>query len=307
MNNKYLIISGCSYAFVFPEDLPFMIEPKSLNQDVYDKFKIIKLGSNSAGNEFIVETTMITVQHLLDIGVNPKDICVINNFTQIYRPIFKVPPEYFEEASKLVDDNTQDIRYIEGLEMKSIGSLIKLKKEIYSFLSLDWYLKGNVKKWYEHQVKTHTTQKTVHQHFETYLSSIVVLQSFLKRKGVFGIHFLMNNVFEGWDAGYNHIYSYHGKPTVPNTKNKKHISEISDYCKVLWESIDLDMFSFYSKEDNTYGGIDEYMIDNFCERQYMQNEPVNNFYFGNHPQKEVYIDFANKFMMDKIIKWYNND
>jgi hypothetical protein len=81
---------------------------------------------------------------------------------------------------------------------------------------------------------------------------------------------------------------------------------MSDYCKVLWDSIDLDMFAFYTTEENKYGGMDEYMIDNFCERKYMQDDPQDNFYFGNHPQKDVYIDFAKKFMMDKILKWYND-
>lgn len=309
MSSKYLIISGCSYAYIFPDYLPPIITSNKLNKSVYHKFEIIKIGASSAPNDFIVETTMIVVQHLLDIGIDPNDICVVNNFTQIYRPIAKIPPEYFNEASKLIDENIKDLREIFGIQMKSIGSLTKLKNQIYSFLTLDWHLDGKLKTWYNHQLKKHTTEKTIQQHFEHYLSTIVLLQTFLKRKNVFGIHFLMNNVFDGWNENFEHIYSNHHEPNVPSTKNTLHISDISDYTKVLWNSIDLDMFCFYSTEENKYGGIDEYMIDYFCDPKYMQDIPTKPIYFqtyfGNHPQKEVYLDFTKKFMSNKLIKWYN--
>lgn len=308
--NKYLIISGCSYAFIFPDDLPLMITSDNVSRDMFKSFKIIRLGQSSAGNEFIVETTMIAVQHLLDKGVDPRDICVINNFTQIYRPMVKVPPEYFEKASKLVDEYVKDTRSIFGIDMKTIGSLTKLKNQIYSFLTIDWHLDGELKTWYNHQSKKVITQKTIQEHFEFYLSNIILLQTFLKKNNVFGIHFLMNNVFDGWTENFEHIYSNHHEPSVPSTKDTLHISDISDYTKVLWNSIDLDMFSFYSTEENKYGGIDEYMIDYFCDPKYMQDDPMRNIhfktYFGNHPQREVYIDFANKFMIDKLKKWYDN-
>lgn len=310
MDKKYLIISGCSYAYVFPNNLPRIITSKKANQAVYHKFEIITIGASSASNDFIVESTMIVVQHLLDIGVDPNDICVINNFTQIYRPIAKIPPEYFDDASKIIDKNAKDTREIFGIELKSIGSLTKIKNQIYSFLTLDWFLEGKLKTWYKYQLRKQITQETIQEHFEKYLSSIVLLQTFLKKKNVFGIHFLMNNVFDGWTENFEHIYSTHHEPSVPSTNNTLHISDISDYTKVLWDSIDLDMFCFYSTEENKYGGIDEYMIDYFCEPKYMQDLPTKpvyyQTYFGNHPQKEVYFDFAKKFMTNKLVNWYNN-
>ena len=76
---RYIILAGCSYTYRAINYLITLLD----NSDI----EIINIGANSAGNEFISESVMITVKYLLEDGVLPKDIMVINNFTQI-PPIF---------------------------------------------------------------------------------------------------------------------------------------------------------------------------------------------------------------------------
>ena len=80
---KYIIISGCSYTYRDPTHLVSLLKPFDI--------RLINIGASSAGNEYISESTIIAVKSLLEVGVLPKDIMVINNFTQIFRPVAKMP------------------------------------------------------------------------------------------------------------------------------------------------------------------------------------------------------------------------
>jgi hypothetical protein len=304
MNKKYIIFSGCSYAFKGGANA---IQLLLNTTEIPSEFELIRLGTNSAGNDFIVQTTMIAVQNLLDKGIEPKDILVLNNFTQIYRPFAKLPKEYYDTANELFDKYSNDTRIFDGLEYKSIGSLIKVNNEIYSFLSTIKYLRGNLRTWFKYQKDFSDFHRVAEEHFESYLYNIILLQTFLKNKNVYGLSFLMNNVFEGWDDNMRHIYTIEGGLKIPSTENQKHISEISDYTKILWDLIDFNMMAFHSTNGNKYGGIDEYFIDKFCDIEYLQDEPTNNFYFGNHPEGPVYYEFFKEHMLDKVINWYKND
>ena len=54
------------------------------------------------------------------------------------------------------------------------------------------------------------------------------MQSFLKKHNISNISFLMNNVFDGWDNEFRHVYNGHSELSLPNTIGTKHISQISD-------------------------------------------------------------------------------
>jgi hypothetical protein len=148
-------------------------------------------------------------------------------------------------------------------------------------------------------------KRIVEQYFEIYLQSIVVMQSFLKKHNIFNISFLMNNVFDGWDAEFRHVYNGHSELSLPNTIGTKHISQISDYTKVLWDCIDLDSFIFHQTEGNKYGGIDEFMLDKYPDRKYFQNPEKLDFIFGNHPDGQIYHNFTDEYMVDKLKNWAN--
>jgi hypothetical protein len=294
---KYIIISGCSYAYRDPTHLVSLLKPFDI--------QLINIGASAAGNEYISESTIIAVKSLLEVGILPKDILVINNFTQIFRPVVKLPYEYHKKAEPLFHNNDCDKREYENISYTSTPALLKFQNQIYSFLISSENLTHEIKDWYSYQSQVYRVKRIVEQYFEIYLQSIVVMQSFLKKHNIFNISFLMNNVFDGWDAEFRHVYNGHSELSLPNTIGTKHISQISDYTKVLWDCIDLDSFIFHQTEGNKYGGIDEFMLDRYPDRKYFQNPEKLDFIFGNHPDGQIYHNFTDEYMVDKLKNWAN--
>ena len=294
---KYIIISGCSYTYRDPTYLVSLLKPFDI--------RLINIGASSAGNEYISESTIIAVKSLLEVGVLPKDILVINNFTQIFRPVVKLPYEYHKKAEPLFHNDDCDKREYRNISYASTESLLKFQNQIYSFLISNKNLTHEIKDWYSYQSQVYRVKRIVEQYFEIYLQTIVVMQSFLKKHNICNISFLMNNVFDGWDNEFRHVYNGHSELSLPNTIGTKHISQISDYTKVLWDSIDLDSFIFHQTEGNKYGGIDEYMLDKYPDRKYFQNPEKLDLIFGNHPDGKIYHNFTDEYMADKLKNWVN--
>jgi hypothetical protein len=304
---KYVIITGCSYAYKAESYLTLLLkklfdEKNRLLGDL--NVKLINIGASSAGNEYISESTIIAVKTLLEDGVLPKDIFVLNNFTQIFRPVVKLPHEYHIKVEPLFVDAT-DVRSYGKIKYASCASLIKLQNQIYCFLAINYNLKHEVRDWYDYQSDIYRVKRIVEQYFEKYLECIVIMQSFLKKHNISNISFLMNNVFDGWEDDLSHVYSKNTKFVLPSTKGTKHISDITDYTKVLWDCIDLDSFVFHQTEENKYGGIDEYMLDKFPDVKYLQDKVTKGFHFGNHPNDTIYENFTDEYMVDKLKKWIN--
>jgi hypothetical protein len=302
---KYIILSGCSYSYKW--DLPILLKELIANKKLLDifEFELIQIGASSAGNEYISESTIIVSKCLLDSGVLPKDILVINNFTQIGRPVVKLPHEYHKKVEHLFNDDNCDKRIFGNIIYASSASLLKLQNEVYSFLITNHNLSDDVKDWFNYQSKIYRVNRIVEQYFERYLESIIIMQSFLKKHNILNISFLMNNVFDGWDNKFGHVYNGHTELNIPSTTGTKHISEITDYTKVLWDCIDLNSFIFHQTNENKYGGIDEYMLDRYPDRNYFQNPERLDLIFGNHPSGFIYKKFTEEYMLEKLNKWVN--
>lgn len=302
---KYIILSGCSYSYKW--DLPILLKELIANKKLLDifEFELIQIGASSAGNEYISESTIIVSKCLLDSGVLPKDILVINNFTQIVRPVVKLPYEYHKKVEHLFNDDNCDKRIFGNIIYASSASLLKLQNEVYSFLITNHNLSNDVKDWFNYQSKIYRVNRIVEQYFERYLESIIIMQSFLKKHNILNISFLMNNVFDGWDNKFGHVYNEHTELNIPSTTGTKHISEITDYTKVLWDCIDLNSFIFHQTNENKYGGIDEYMLDRYPDRNYFQNPERLDLIFGNHPSGFIYKKFTEEYMLEKLNKWVN--
>lgn len=304
----YLIIAGCSYAYKDTSHLNTLfkniISERIGKNYIENVVEFVNVAVNSAGNEYIAESVMISVKSLLEVGVPYENIIVINNFTQIFRPVVKLPIEYHKKVLPIFA-NCTDKRIYYNIELFANQDFIKLKNQIYSFLINGNDLKHEVKDWFFIQQNTFRIKKIVEQYFETYLYNIVIMQTFLKKYNIKNISFLMNNVFDGWDTNYSHVYNKNTEFKLPSTLGTKHISEISDYTKVLWDCIDLDLFVFHKTETNKWGGIDEFMIDKFPDKKYLQDKVTENFYFGNHPDGFIYHRFTDAYMVDTLKKWIN--
>lgn len=302
----YLIIAGCSYAYKDPVYLINIF--KKYKSEITSKeeleIEIINIAVNSAGMEYITESIMISVDSLIQSGISSKNIIVINNFTQIFRPVVKLPIEYHKKAYPLFVDS-DDNRKFPNIELNCTPELIKFQNQIYSFLVTGERLTHEIKDWFYIQQNTFRIKKIVEQYFEIYLQNIVILQTFLKNNQIKHISFLMNNVFDGWNDEYSHVYNNNTEFKLPSTIGTKHISEISDYTKVLWNCVDLKSIVFHKTENNKWGGIDEFMIDRFPDIRYLQDKIRNNFYFGNHPDGFIYHQFTKTYLLDILKDWIN--
>jgi hypothetical protein len=297
IKKKYVVIAGCSYSYKAYTFIANMLSKYS--------YEIIHVAASSAGNKFISESVLITLKSLLESGISNKDIFVFINFTQVGRAVVKLPYEYHFKVENLFLDDLNDVKiYNNGnIKFQSCKSLLKFQNQIYSFLIMNDGLTNDVKTWFDYQRKINPISKIVEEQFETYLESIVITQSFLKKYNIDSVSFLMNNVFEGWDDKLKHKYNNHTEMILPDLTNTKHISNITDYTKVLWDYIDLDMFVFHSTETNKYGGIDEYMLDKYPDRRYFQNPELEDMIFGNHPSHEIYEYFSNDYIKDRVKYW----
>jgi len=285
-NRKYLIIAGCSYYWKtdkknYPNDIP---------EAFLKGYAQIQIGISSSSIERIKESIIHTIGELLERGVDGSNIYLLSNITNIGRNFIKYPDYMLNSLSECYKQENQ------------IG------KNIVSSLTLtanDEYKSKDVKRWEKNIISNIENSRLPIQYFEIYLESIVILQSFLKRNNISNTIFPMSNVFEGWDDNFNHTYSNLKGPVVPDLSKTLHIKDMSEYCKYLWDLIDLDNFVFHKTIGNNYGGIDEYTIDKFNgdESLYFSNpKEFGNNWYGNHPEAPAYSSFSDYYKIsDKII------
>jgi hypothetical protein len=47
------------------------------------------------------------------------------------------------------------------------------------------------------------------------------------------------------------------------------------------------------------------MLDRYPDRKYFQNPEKLDFIFGNHPDGQIYHNFTDEYMVDKLKNWAN--
>ena len=293
---KYILIGGCSY---FHKSVNTIVDILGYSDT---ESQIINIECPAGSNKYISESIILSIDSLIDYGVSSDDIIVINNFTQIGR-INPIVPFEIQTEIKL-NTNPSEKRKINNLTYTFYNSFVEIQNRMYSLMIDDTGLSSNGKEWYTQQEFYIENQKRFETNFEEYLESIVLLQSYLKLKNIKNLSFLMNNVFDGWESDFSHIYTKNKKWELPSTKNTLHISDISDFAKSLWNMIDMSSFVFYETENNKYGGIDEYFIDKFGNLSFLENNPLNYYqFYSNHPNEDVYELFTNDLMKSKLEQW----
>jgi hypothetical protein len=277
---KYLIIGGCSYYWKNRGDDILRNEPSIFKSS----YEIVHIGRASVSIEHIKESIIHTISELLELGVSSSDIYLLTNVTQIGRKFIKYP-EY------LLDDISDEYK-----------SWYKIGNHVTTGLH---QLHKKTAEWESQQKANIDNSRLPIQNFEIYLENILLLQVFLKKHNIPHTFFMMNNVFEGWNHNFGHVYNKIIGPIVPTLETTLHIKDMSDYCKYLWNIIDLDNFVFHKTPGNNYGGIDEYALDTFNDNASLYNEnPLEreNKWYGIHPNEIVYTSFSDRYgIADKIM------
>lgn len=295
-NKKYIVIAGCSYAHKSLKTIHELLD--SPNDE---EMEFIHVNTSASNNEYICESILLTCNSLLNEKVNPSNILVINNYTQIGRFNPVVPKELESEIEKTLTKT--EYRSLKSFSYEFFNTFVKVNKRLYSLMLGSYGLPNRSKKWIEEHEKYFTTLKRPLSYFEDYLKSIIFVQKYLKEKKIEQISFMMSNVFEGWDNDLSHIYTKSKEWKLPSTKDTKHISELSEILKIYWDIVDLDKITFYKTEENKYGGIDEYFINEFTDKKYLQDVDSRGYWFANHPIEEVYEKFTDELLKPKLLKW----
>lgn len=284
-NKKHLIIAGCSYYWKVNKEL----YPDNIPEAFLKEYQIHDIGLSSSSIEYIKESIIHTIGELLSNGIKASDIYLLSNLTNIGRFFIKYPENIINNLSDYYKKTNRIGKYV-------TSSLI--------LTYTNDYKPNEVKVWERRVISNIENSRLPIQNFEIYLENVVILQSFLKTNNISHTLFLMNNIFEGWSEDFNHVYSNLKGPVVPDLSKNLHIKDMSEYCKYLWDLIDLDSFVFHKTIGNNYGGIDEYAIDKFKDNEslYFSNPKKNDYWYGNHPNAIVYSNFSNDYKIsDKII------
>lgn len=299
---KYIVFGGCSYSHKNPQTVQEIVFNKKVEDfDGSESINQIFVGNSAYSNKLISESIILSVETLLKNKVNPKNILVINNFTQVGRENVLVPKELSEIIKKNIIPDITPNDY--NITSKTYEGFVENQNSMYSLLTSD-YNNPSIRDWSKTQEKYFFSNKTEILYFEEYLKDIIILQTYLSSVNVESISYMMSNVFEGWSDGISHIYTSNTEWSLPSLKDTKHIKEMSNICNVMWEMIDLSKFAFYTQEENKYGGVDEFFINEIIDETKLEDysKELGHFY-GRHPNHEVYSKFTKKVLSKKIIEW----
>jgi hypothetical protein len=322
MQNKFLfdkvfISSGCSYTTPLPYARSIVNNSKSETKNQETLFSHI--GLPSASIKHLKISTISFVDYLLKNGIKNENIYLIGNLTQIGRKSFKYNDIEYAYINKIIktksewyqDSSIQDYKMI-----KYPNGFCELNGDIFSTMTADlsFYdtLPSDIKKRMTTYVNYHTNL-SMEELVEEYFTDLIILQEYLKKNKIEYTLFFMSNILEGWDYKYEtHKYlDFYGRYEVPDLRNTYNIKNISQQVKSLFDLIDFDNIVCYSNTTQTYGGIDEYAIENFKPTDFAGREhiQIKEYYgpdfpiFGQHPLENVQYEFEKRFIYPKMEKF----
>jgi hypothetical protein len=315
--DKVFITSGCSYTSQLTYIKSIVNNSKSETKNQETLFSHI--GVPSASIKHLKMSTISFVDYLLKNGIKNENIYLIGNLTQIGRKSFKYNDIEYAYINKIIktksewyqDSSIQDYKMI-----KYPNGFCELNGDIFSTMTADlsFYdtLPSDIKKRMTTYVNYHNNL-SMEELVEEYFTDLIILQEYLKKNKIEYTLFFMSNILEGWDYKYEtHKYlDFYGRYEVPDLRNTYNIKNISQQVKSLFDLIDFDNIVCYSNTTQTYGGIDEYAIENFKPTDFAGREhiQIKEYYgpdycfFGQHPLENIQYEFEKKFIYPKMQKF----
>lgn len=230
-NYKFIVASGCSYGTTLSS-----LEKPLLNVELETDENLIFIEVNCAsqGSDWMYDSTLYTIEKLLNIGVNPQNIYCFVEWTQIERITVTQPTilhEFFntnswkEKLNKHFyihtnvkdDESTREFLY-DLLDIKclqdvhNVMSIEKLwylnpthidRRDVLKFDNIDFEVSYNQMLEYELRVPIETRVKR-------YINNILNLQNYLNNLDIKYNFVCMQSQFSAWDinSDYNHIHKY---------------------------------------------------------------------------------------------------
>jgi len=296
-SEKIIISTGCSYALGLD----------SFKKNTILNFKstdIKNFGAPASSIQFTKELIIHSVKHALNTGYSTDTIYVVFDCTQIGRNTKRVPIEYVNP----ILNNISPIMHSRDWENLIYDSYsegyYKLNNNLYTTFS-----DGNInkfpyeiKQWIDDETE-YSDKKDIIDYIEEYVETILIIQHFLKNNNIDYSAFFMSNVIEGWyyDSFLKHRYSGIETYNLPNLKNDLNISEISEPIKILFNNIDFDKFVLYKNDNQTFGGLDEFTIDNYDKTEFNDcNVEMGDNRLGMHPSQLVQMQFEELYLKSRL-------
>jgi hypothetical protein len=315
--DKIFITNGCSYT----TQLTYVKSIFGITESQFENNKVFfnHIGLPSASIKHLKISTISFVDYLLKNGIKNENIYLVGNLTQIGRKSFKYNTNEYEYINEIIKNKSEwnhDNSVGEYKLIKYPNGFCELNGDIFSTMIADssFYdtLPSDIKKRMATYVNYHNNL-SMDELVDDYFSDLLILQEYLKKNKIQYTLFFMNNILEGWDYKYEtHKYlDFYGRYEVPDLRNTYNIKNISQQVKSLFDLIDFDNIVCYSNETQTYGGMDEYAIENFKPTDFAgrENLEIKEYYgddycpFGHHPLENVQYKFEKKFIYPRIQKF----
>ena len=260
MKYKYAIGSGCSFgreSWV-----------KSMSENLSNEY--ISLSSPGAGNTQIIFRLISKINELIQLGIEPESILVVNMLSDYNRADIVINKEDIIEYSQIVEssyDHGGPDRIIfvddsgETESRKSREELNKIPYPNQAFLKTggllretghDNYLKF-IREWY----KKYYSKESM---FVNTLKEILILQGFCKERNI-------DCFFTVWQNIFHHRIGEEVRPCELDkiwfkSYDKPLMKDVYPMSKTYWDIIDLDKFIFYENSEIEMGGNAEFSIYN---------------------------------------------
>jgi hypothetical protein len=260
MKYKYAIGSGCSFG---RENWV-----KSMSENLSNEY--ITLSNPGAGNTQIIFRLISKINELIQLGIEPESILVVNMLSDYNRADILINKEDIIEYSQIVEssyDHGGPDRVIfvddsgETEERNHKEELNKIPYPNQAFLKTgglerdtghDNYLKF-IREWY----KKYYSKESM---FVNTLKEILILQGFCKERNI-------DCFFTVWQNIFHHRIGEEVRPCELDkiyfkSYDKPLMKDVYPMSKIYWDIIDLDKFIFYENSEIEMGGNAEFSIYN---------------------------------------------
>ena len=300
--SKYIVCSGCSftrqeYRLGFDgDDEHYMADNSNMwrwphwIQKLYPKKIVYNLGNPTNDNNLIATSTISKITELIKKGINPKEIKVFIQWSDMIRESFYIPQEVFDlfgEKIYLDNSGNQNVAAHTNFFANKNKDLNKFGHYIITSGGDYKHIQSKLRK---------TTIESIDRFLSVeratirFYENIILIQNFLKQND---IDYLMFNYPRNFslksdETQYDWESMYIRRQIPKQIFNFKYNNPYIDY---FVDNVDWDKFWFYKNEKTNIGGLIDFAIMNFefdidrelfmehsYEQQFEKVEDLINYY-----------------------------
>lgn len=316
---KIILVSGCSYGrFVDGIFEPFLIQNRDLGHEkanieykklgikthieTDNKLLFVSVSKDSQSSDWIADSLIYTVDKLLELGADSKNIYCYIEWTQIDRiSIHTMDWLRLDDKLKWVDNgdifvNIYSDGFVDNEIRKSLENSIKREIDIKSnnnaynigyiqgrvylnSLHMDLHQDDSYLESFIEYGRKYEEQIPIEEKINRYFNNLLLVQSYLKEKQIKYNYVFMQGSLTNWNVSsdgfftrpFYWLYAYNDKSDSVRVNNqykptKNEYSDIEyvvNFIEPKFNLLDFDNIWFFENENYRRGGIDEWAIEKF--------------------------------------------